>query len=469
MRLPLALNYGMARASVGAGGNLVNLYAQKAAVGARDDVVLIGAPGTRPFVQLQYLNDEEEEADDTNVNGLIFAFNKIVAVTDNAVYLVAENGTVTRRANGGLAAPVSMAFNRIDVAAVSPEDGGLWINESEAVAITDPDFYPADAVTFIDSYLIFSRHGTGQVFSTGSYTRAIDGLDFADAEKAPDNAAGVMAAGDNLFIFGEASTEAWYNAGNAQFPFSRTPGATLEHGCAAIATACQFDGAVTWLTPGGLVMRAAGLVPQRISDEAVETALAERRADWSAARAYVYSDEGHTFYVLTVGNLTLAYDDATRWWHQRSNYSRGHAIGQCYVRAWGRHFVGDGQGRILELSSAVYEDAGEPLIAEVVTIPYTSDRKVLRIGTLELEIDVGVGRTGVSAEIMMAQSKSKGVDGVVWGPDRTASLGAPGEYGRRVRWGKLGGALSRRFRFRISAPVPRRILSKADLMVGEIG
>lgn len=460
MKVPLAVNFGIARPGIETGGLLVNLYAQDAAKGAKGPVVLIGAPGTRPFAQLRYLNDVLAATDDTNVNAMLFAFDRIVVVTDHAVYFVEENGTVSRRANTGIVGPVSMAFNRLDVAAVGP-GGARWINEAGVSDITDTDFYPADAVCFLDSYFVFNRRETGQVFQTGSYTRDISGLDFADAEKAPDDAVGVIAAGEYLFIFGEATTEVWYNASGAQFAFARAPGTVMEHGCAAVATATQFNGDVTWLTPGGLVVRATGLAPIRISDEAVEAALAERKADWSSARAFTYSDEGHTFYVLTVGDLTLAFDDATSLWHQRRNYSRGHVLARCYVRAWGRHFVGDDKGRILELASDAYDDAGEPLVAEAVSVPITADGALLPIGGVEVELDAGIAPLDVEASVLLGHSRN---GGRTWAPDRTASAGRTGEWLHRTRWRKFSAAREHRFRVRISAPFRRRILSDLEVM-----
>jgi hypothetical protein len=459
--VPLALNYGMARASVASGGSLVNLYAQSAPVGAKDDVVLIGVPGTAVFAQLNRLV-EGEPAADTNVNAMIAAFNKIVVVTDNASYLVAQDGTWTRF-NTGLSGAVQVAWNRNDVAAVNGATG-LWINQAECVAISDPDFYLADDVTFIDGYLVFNRAGTGQAFHTGRYSRTIAGLDFAEAEQAPDATKAVMASGDNLFLLGEDTTEVWYNAANpVGFTFSRIQGATMGHGVASAATVAEDDGRVFWLTSGGLVVMAAGPASvARISDDQVEAALKDRRDDWGGARAYVYADEGHLFYDLTVGDLTLSYDDATGFWHQRANYSRGCAIGRCYVQAWGKHFVGDDQGRILELSGAVYDDAGEPLVAEVVTMPYTNNRLFSAIGSLEIEMDTGLSPLGGEYHVLLSASS----DGVVWDADRPMSAGKTGERGKIVEWRKLGARKTHRFRLRISDPFRRALLAKAHVRLG---
>jgi hypothetical protein len=262
-----------------------------------------------------------------------------------------------------------------------------------------------------------------------------------------------------VFVLGEDTTEVWYNAANpVGFTFSRVQGATSGHGVASAAAVAEFDGRVFWMTSRGLVVVAAGTgFPVRISDDQVEAALKERRADWGSARAHIYADEGHLFYVLTVGDLTLTYDDATAFWHKRANYSRGHAIGRCYVQAWGKHFVGDDQGRILELAGDAYEDAGEPLVAEVVSMPYTNNGQFSAIGSLEVQMDTGLSPLGGEYHVLLSAS----ADGVRWDADRPMSVGRTGEREKKLEWRKLGARKMHRFRLRISDPFRRSLLAKA--------
>ena len=461
IEVPLALNYGMARSSVASGGNLVNLYAQSTPEGAEGSVVLIGVPGTKKVADLRYTT-LAGTFPETSVNAMIFAFNKVIAVCDNATYLMDENGTWSHFGTG-LPGQVRTAFNRFDVVAVNGERG-IWINEGGVDEITGDGWYPANDVAFLDSYFVFNRAGTGQFFQTGSYNRTLNPLDFAEAEKAPDNGLAVLAVGDNLLLFGDQSMEAWYNAGNpVGFAFSRIPGATVEHGIASQTTACQFNGQAFWLSNGGLVMTAGATGgAQRISDDQVEAALKDRGGDWDMSRAFMYADEGHVFYVLTVGNITLAYDMATGYWAQRSNYSRGCIIARCYVQAWGRHFVGDDQGRILEMSSGFYEDAGEPLIAEAVTMPYTNGRNFSAIGQFEVRMDTGLSPMGGEYQVRLAVSG----DGVSWSPERPSTIGVSGDREKVVRWGKLGARKKHRVRLRISDPFRRALMAQAWMAVG---
>lgn len=461
IEVPIAYNYGMARGSVASGGNLVNLFAQSTPEGAEGAMVLMGAPGTTEFVQLSYSTDAGLTPE-TNVNAMHFAFGKIVAICSGATYLVSQDGTWTRLGIG-LPGQVRTAFNRQDVAAVNGSRG-LWVNQTDVTEISGTGWYPANDVAFLDSYFIFNRADTGQYFQTGAYNRTFDPLDFADAERSPDNGKGVLAVGDNLLLFGESSTEAWYNAANAAgFAFSRIGGATVEHGVASITTACQFNGQALWLTPGGLVVTAGPTGgASRVSDDQVEAALKDRTADWATARAFIYADEGHVFYVLTVGDITLAYDLATGYWAQRANYSRGSIIGRCYVQAWGKHYVGDDRGRILEMRGDLYEDAGEPLIAEAVTMPYTNGRDFSALGTFEVRMDTGLSPLGEEYQVRLAVSG----DGVTWSPDRPASIGLTGERERIVQWRKLGARRKHRMRIRISDPFRRALMAQAYVRLG---
>lgn len=464
--VPLAVSFARGRSSVASGGSLVNMFAQSTPTGAKADTVLVGAPGTRAWVTLRYPNDVNQQTVEGAVLALAYSNrdNKLVAIGEHAVYMIAQDGTVTRLGASQLDAPVSLATNGIDFIAVDGTRArALWINADglDPVYPTAGNFFPADSVTVLDGFLILNRKDNGQVFCSGIRNRNFNGLDFSEAEKAPDDTVGVLASGDNLFIFGEETTEIWYNAGNPiGFPFSRVAGSTIEQGCAAIATAAQTDGIVFWLTSAGTVWMAQGMSPSRISDDQIEAEIKARRSGWASARAFCYTDEGHTFYQLTVGDLTVVYDLATGLWHQRSNYSRGSALARCHAFAWGRHFVGTDDGRILEMSLDLFEDAGEPLVAEVVSMPVHAQRDFLSIGSVQIEMDTGLSPLGGEYRVRMAVS---GDGGRTWSPDREASIGATGDYLRRVIWRKLGARRDWRMRFTISDPFRRAILAQMHL------
>lgn len=459
-KVPLALDYGQARSAVGSGGSLVNFFAQATPVGAKDEMVLVGAPGTKARTQLRSPNDEDVLTDETLVHAAIVAWGKLLVVGVAGTYLVDDDWTWDRIGDG-MAGPVSLAFNGIDVAAVNGVTG-RWITQTTVEPIVDVDFYPADSVAFLDGYFVFNRKGTGQVFSSEPYSRALLGLSFATAEDDPDHTVGVLATSDNLLVFGERTTEPYYNAGAGQFPFAPVPGGSMAFGCAAAATAARYGATVFWLSDKGLVIAAEGLRPTRISDHEVEAAIKERQDDWPAARGFVTEDEGHTFYHLTVGDLTMVYDLSTGRWHLRSNYSRGHELARCHAFAWKKHVVGDDKGRLLELSSAFLDDAGEPLFGEIVSMPYHADREVMSLDAVELQTDPGVSPIGENYRVLMSVSRDQGR---TWSSERPAAIGRTGDYRGRLVWRRCGAGTDIRLRFRMSEPFRRAFLSSAFLEV----
>lgn len=458
IEVPLALNFGEAASSVGSGGNLVNMFAKAAATGARGDIELVHTPGTKARAQLRYPIEGADLTDEGPIHAMIGAWGKIVAVGDGGTYTIGENHQWTR-IGAGMAGPVSLAFNGSVVAAVNGTTAH-WITEGAVTAITEPAFEPANAVTFLDGYLIFNRAGTNQVFHTELNAQSINGLDFASADRGPDKTVGVHALNDTLLILGEQTTEFWYNAGGTEFAFLRIPGAVIEHGCASIASVASEDNTAFWLTQNGSVIMVAGQQAQRISDEAVEDALARDRAHWSTARGFAYSDEGRTFYVLTCGGRSYAFDMATGYWHLRANYSVGHCLARCHVRAWGKHYVGDHRGRLLEMDRSFLTDAGEPLVSQIVTMPYSASGERLVIHALRLTMDTGHAGEGYS--VRMATSKDRGHS---WTHDRPKEIGSRGNYRREMVWRRLGQARDRRFRFTMSDPFPRSVLATAALEV----
>lgn len=465
VRVPLAIDFGRARASVAAGGSLVNFYPQTTPVGAKDDVALVGAPGAKARAQLRYESGPDVFTDEVNVNAAIFAFGKIIAIADNGTYAIEEPVGAADAAweylGPGLAGLVSAAFNGVHVLAVNGTDE-ITTDGATVGTIADVDFYPADGVTFKDGTFFLNRRGTGQVFASDPYSLAFNGLAFGNAEASPDDATGVHADFTDVLVFGGQTTQVFYNAGTAPFPLAPVPGAVMAHGLVSMASVASYDGRTFWLTPKGLVICAIGQRAVRISTEPVEEALAARVDEWPTARGYCYQEAGQSFYVLTVGELTLVYGENTESWCQRANYSRGHALVRTHVAAWGRNWGFDDRGRLLEVSTAFLDDAGEPLVGEIVTMPYAASRDFLAASAIEIEIDTGAAPLGAEHSVLMSFSDDGGRS---WSSERPASLGRTGQYGRVVQWRKLGASRDRRFRFRMSDPFRRTLLSKAWLGV----
>lgn len=448
----------------------INLYPETGSPTSKSVVMLLGTPGKRLWSTLS----------GGGVRGLLrFSAAVGVAVVGPNVYLLDVNGvgnivgTIDSAPN-----PVGIASNGTLVVIVTGPDGYVLNPSSGTLTqITDPAFSGADTVQFIDGYFVFNKTGTGQFQITGLYTTTIDGLDFATAEGAPDLLLSLLVDHREIWLFGETSTEVFFNSGNVDFPFERINGAFIEQGCAAKFSPAKMDNTVYWLTADergkGTVQRAQGYSPQRVSTHALEYAIGQMsRID--DAVAYTYQQEGHSFYVLNfpTAQKTWVFDAATNLWHERAwrNPSTG-ALAQdravCQMAFAGENVVGDWEnGRLYVLDMDYFTDNGDP-IARVRACPHISDQdyKEQFFSSLQVDMQTGVGLTtgqGSDPKAMLQWSTDGGYS---WSNELWAPIGKLGERRSRVKWRRLGRSRDRVFKVTITDPVRIAIIG-ASVQVG---
>lgn len=445
----------------------VNLYPVMDAEG-KAPIALYGTPGL-----VQFATTHAAE-----VRGMHEAGGRLFAVVGNVFYEIASNGTATNR--GTLltsTGPVSIADNGLQVVAVDGTYGYSFVLATNAFAqITDIDWPAANRIAFQDGYLIVGDSGTGSFFITSLYGTDIDALDFASAEGAPDPLISLICDHRELWLFGDESTEVWFNSGNVDFPFERINGAFLETGCAAPQSVAKLDNSVFWLTKDkrgqGQIVRAQGYQPQIVSTRALEYAIANY-STIDDAIAYTYTQEGVGFYVITfpTAGKTWAMDVASGLWHERSYWNAGteeRHRGNCYAFCFGRHLVGDyANGKIYELSLDAYTDDGAPLRALRRTRHQHAEGKRLFWSSLQIDIEAGVGLTtgqGSDPQMMLRWSDD---GGKTWSNEHWHSMGKIGEYSRRAIWRRLGASYNRVYEVVIADPVKRVIIDAwAEAEVG---
>ena len=275
-----------ARALPLAAQRVVNYYAEAAPPDAKSQVVVYNAPGIKAFT--------------TGLAGAVRGAEVMAGVlykvAGNTVYSVNSAGTATSLGTINThISRVGMAVNRATVqelCIVDGTDGWIYDTTNGLVQIADSDFKAADTVTFQDGYFIFNRAGTSQFFiSALNDGTAYSATDFADAEGSPDEVVAVYSNHRELWVFGEETTEVYFNSGNADFPFERISGAYLERGCAAAHSIADDDNTLFWLGDDGIVYKAVGYTPQRISTHAIEEAM-RKMSDVSDAFAFFVTIEG---------------------------------------------------------------------------------------------------------------------------------------------------------------------------------
>ena len=371
-------------------------------------------------------------------------------VAGNTVYKMDSSYTATSLGTIGTSSGrVGFATNGTEVLIVDGVSG--WIATSSALTeIADVDF--PDGVTValcLDSYFIVLGDGTQVAYwceTPGSGT-GWNGLDFGSAEGLPDPLVGGCVDHRELWLFGSESTEVWVNTGDADAPFQRSGNTFMEMGAASTWTSLSMDNAVFWLGANdhgeGIVFRAEGYSPVRISKHNLETAM-RGYSTISDAYAYCFQLDGHSFYVLTfpTADATWVYDAATQEWTEwmwrdpATNLLHRHRS-VCHVFANRKHLVGDWEtGEVYSLEPTVYTDNGDPIKRLRMTQTLAGGNTRLFFGELLLDMQTGVANADCTdPQVMLRYSND---DGRSWSNEKQVSLGATGEYGTRVKFPPTG-------------------------------
>ena len=176
------------------------------------------------------------------------------------------------------------------------------------VTITDPNFYPADTVTFQDGYFILNRKGTNQFFLSDLYDIVFPALNIETKSGNSDPIVAVISVSRQLYLLGTNTTEIWYDAGQSgSSPFARQDGRFSQVGCAAANSLSVLAEQFFWLGSNaqgtGVVYTLEGSLPKRISTHAVEFSIQNAVGNISQSTAFSYQSEGHYFYCLNVPGI----------------------------------------------------------------------------------------------------------------------------------------------------------------------
>lgn len=351
---------------------------------------------------------------------------------------------------------VSMVDNGISLVIVDGSNQGYAVDMSTDVmtTIADPAFYGSNRVDLLDGYLLLNRPATNQFYISKFLDVDFDALDFAGKTGFSDKIIGVGATKRQLFIFGEQTTEVWFNSGDADFPFARMPGAFIQFGCVTAASICQFDGSLYWLsrseTGEFMVMRTEGYDRARKSTYAIEKALASY-STVEDATAYIYQQDGHPFYVLNfpTADKTWVYDISVDMWHERvwmdEQGGEHRQRANCHAYFNGETLVGDWQsGKLYRQSLDLYTDDGNEML-RLRAFPHMLDdgnRVSYNVFQADMECGEGVPFGQPLPELRLRFSDTKGRS---WGTSISNTLGKTGDFLHSCKFTRLGMARDRVF------------------------
>lgn len=417
----------------------INMFAE--ATPTREGAVLQSRPGT----QTRYTVGSGPVAGLYSQKGVYGG--DVFAVSASTLY----RGTTALGVVSGTG-PVSFAGSQTELVVCR----GRSLHNYEAgvfKTVAFPDGLNVAAVAYIGSrFVAIPTPSVGRFYYTAVLNAdSIGGLDFANAESAPDGLLDVARVGDEIWMLGETTIEPHYLTGDSDAPFARAAGRLYQRGVLKTGVSRALDNTLFAIGDDKIVYRFAQ-VPQRISDHAIE----ERIKLSVTHEAFDFEWEGHKFFCIRLDSETLAYDVATgEWCEFQTNGGNWNARSACSI---------DGQPLFGAADSGkVYEFAGwtddgtalERLFSFAVPITGGSvrvDNLMIGANVGQTELLIGVGAEPV-AELRMSR------DFETFGGWRTAPLGSQGRYRTLTEWRRLGmydapGALGE---IRTTAPVPFRV------------
>jgi hypothetical protein len=330
----------------------------------------------------------------------------------------------------------------------------------------------ARGLTFIDGYFVALRDITFANGNQINISGVFDGLtwpplDYQTRTSRPDVIQAILADHEMLWLFGKKTAEVWVNEPNPpNFPFVRYPEGLMEQGIWSQWSLSKLDESMIWLGGDdrgiGTIWRSNGFTPQRISNHAIENLIRSyglSGTDTSDGVAYTYTENGHSFYVITFthANRTIAVDLTTGMWHERGEWDGSSldpdtSISQykaaLHTMTGNRHFVSGGfDGNIYVASVDTYTDDGNAILYQRSGPHVNVENKMIR----HKRFEVFQEQPDVSSDPPTATLEISNNGGKTYPAVLTDVLGQdpadPDGIQHVTRFQRLGRAMDRMYRY----------------------
>lgn len=264
--------------------------------------------------------------------------------------------------------------------------------------ITDANFPTSVQDITVQDEFGLVLEGTSQTWQASAISdlSTWPALSFASTTGNQNFNVGIVSVHRELFICGTQTTEVWDNLGTVNFTFGRNQSAYIETGCVAKGSIAKGDNSFFMLaqspTGGNVVIRMNGYSPVKISNAAVDYQISTYSVV-SDAIAFVYSQEGHEFYIITfpTAGVTWAYDLVTQMWHQRQSLTNGvltNWLANCYTNNYNKCLVGDSNtGNIYQLDMTNFTENNIAITRTFVTHPLYNAGMWTFMDKLQIDFD----------------------------------------------------------------------------------
>lgn len=430
--------------------------------GTRSPSILRGAPGMVAFADL---------GTNAPIRGVHNVEGLLLAVSGTKLFKIAASGASTLIGTIPGVERVSMAHNQItggnEVAIANGQSGYVYnTTTGMLVQITDDGFPGAISFDFCDGYMMAVEPGRrfgfhSQLANAADYNT----LDRYEAEGSPDKLVGQIVTHREWWLFGERTIEPYVNTGATTGTFQRSSGTVIEIGAASRSAIVQMDNSVFWLGDDGVVYRANGYTPVRISTHAIEQAIA--RCNMAQAFAFTFEDRGHQILYLTFPDgMTWGYDAASGEWHRRQSDGFDRWRINTLTRWNGQWIAGDySNGKLYRLDWSVQSENGAVLERRRVTGVLSNDQNPVNVNGVALVFDTGMGGE-TPPTVDFRYSKDGGHN---WSNWRQCSLGNTGDFVKRVEMRRFGQGRQWVFDIRVTDPVKADLMGASTMVEGARG
>lgn len=341
------------------------------------------------------------------------------------------------------------------------------LNAAGAFGVIGDSNFPngATTATFMNGYSVANVANSKQFRVSASYditlwTNSASLATFGTKDDFSDPLIAVDAVNGVLIPWGSGSFENWQNVGTSPMPFARIVGSTQTIGLAAVQSRALFNNTIVFLgapKEGGVqVMAINGYTAIRISDDDIEDIITKFPVV-SDAVALVYNSHGHKMYQLTFPSAgrTFVYDANTSFWQEAQT---GLGVQSRHFANLGivfntKNYVSDSMsGTIYQLSDTTYTDNGAAIKRQLVSRHVHQDGNEFGMADLFLDMETGSVPVNVAEPHLILQVSRD--NGRTFGIEKPKSMGAVGQYMKRVIWKNLGMARDFVLQFTTTDPVP---------------
>jgi hypothetical protein len=420
---------------------LVNFYPEPLPPGARAAFQLVSVPGLQ----------EWSEAPGLFVRALHVSGGRLYAAADGKALEIGRDGDVAILGPIPDCEDTTISSNAGAVTFACAGQYRVW--SGGVLSSPAPGaFEDFGSVEFLGGYTILTERD-GRRFQWSALADATDlpGLNFATAEATDGPLLRAMAVNGNLWLFKRDSIEKWAPTGLANEDAFGRIGTVVERGLAAPGLIAKIRDGLFFVSSDGTVYAALGEDVIPISTPAVHDALPD------ATHCFSYEANGHEFCVVGIdGRPAWVFDIPTRAWHERAS-GDGAWVATCAAQAYGRWVVGTDLGQIATLGG--HRDFGAPLARVARTYDFDNAARS-RVAEVVFRGKVGLSDLGRDGVALVRFTRD---GGMTWGDPVPVSMGAIGQYDRRLRVGNLGRPRRIAAEIRVTDDADLRLLSSADV------